>query len=159
VRNLGTPVFPRKLFRAMLEAFPGESDILTVMRDGEPLSSVLSFYHDGGVMPFWGGGTLEARSARSNELMYYKLMLHARGRGTERFDFGRSKTASGPYKFKKNWGFEPQPLAYAQWTASGHAPRDVDPTSAAYARKIALWQKLPLSLANTIGPFIARGLA
>ncbi|MEM7688271.1 MAG: FemAB family XrtA/PEP-CTERM system-associated protein [Pseudomonadota bacterium] len=159
VRNLGTPVFPAKLFRAMLEAFPDHSDILTVFKDGAPISSVLNFYHDGAVMPFWGGGTRAARGARSNELMYYELMLHARHRGMKSFDFGRSKTGSGPYKFKKNWGFEPQPLAYAEWTAPGHEARDVDPTSKAYSRKIELWKKLPLPVANRIGPFIARGLA
>ncbi len=159
VRNLGTPVFPAKLFSAMLEAFPEESDILTVFKDGAPISSVLSFYHQGAVLPFWGGGSFEARAARSNELMYYKLMLHARARGMKRFDFGRSKTGSGPFQYKKNWGFEPQPLRYAEWTAPGAAARDVDPTSEAYSRKIELWKKLPLPLANAIGPFIARGLA
>ncbi|NQX94724.1 MAG: FemAB family PEP-CTERM system-associated protein, partial [Erythrobacter sp.] len=148
VRNLGTPVFPAKLFRAMLEAFPQESDILTVFSNGAPISSVLNFYHDGVVMPYWGGGTFAARGARSNELMYYELMLHARGRGMRRFDFGRSKTGSGPYKFKKNWGFEPKPLSYAEWTAAGHEARDVDPTSEAYSRKIELWKKLPLRFAN-----------
>ena len=91
--------------------------------------------------------------------MYYELMLHARRKGMGRFDFGRSKTGSGPYSYKKNWGFEPQPLAYAEWTAPGRAPRDVDPTSAGYSRKIDLWKKLPLPVANAIGPFIARGLA
>lgn len=159
VRNLGTPVFPAKLFQAMLEAFPDESDILTVFKDGEPISSVLNFYHQGAVMPYWGGGTFAARGARSNELMYYELMLHARRQGMERFDFGRSKTGSGPFKFKKNWGFDPQPLAYAEWTAPGHQARDIDPTSEAYSRKIELWKKLPLPIANAIGPFIARGLA
>lgn len=159
VRNLGTPVFPARLFRAMLHAFPDESDILTVFKDGAPISSVLNFYHDGAVMPFWGGGTLAARSARSNELMYYELMLHARQRGMQRFDFGRSKTGSGPYKFKKNWGFDPQHLAYAQWTAPGSHARDIDPTSEAYSRKIELWKKLPLALANRLGPMISRGLA
>jgi FemAB-related protein (PEP-CTERM system-associated) len=159
VRNLGTPVFPRSLFRAMLEAFPQQADILTVSREGLPLASVLSFYHQGAVMPFWGGGTFEARSLRANELMYYELMLHARRFGMERFDFGRSKVASGPAKFKKNWGFEPQPLTYATWSAPGARPRDVDPTSAAYSRKIELWKKLPLPVANRLGPFIARGLA
>ena len=159
VRNLGTPVFPAKLLRAMLETFPDKADILTVSKEGSPISSVLSFYHHGAVMPFWGGGLFAARNARSNELMYYKLMLHARERGEQRFDFGRSKTGSGPYNFKKNWGFDPQPLAYAQWTAPGHTSRDVDPTSEAYARKIALWKKLPLPIANRLGPLIARGLA
>ena len=159
VRNLGTPVFPRALFKQMLEAFPEESDILTISRDGIPLASVLSFYHDGAVLPFWGGGSFAARAARANELMYFELMRHARQRGMKRFDFGRSKIGSGPAKFKKNWGFDPQPLVYGMWTAPGEARRDVDPTSEAYSRKIELWKKLPLPIANTIGPFIARGLA
>lgn len=159
VRNLGTPVFSRKLFAAMLAAFPKESDILTVFADGAPIASVLSFYHGGAVMPFWGGGTQAARGARANELIYYELMLHARKRGMERFDFGRSKTGSGPCKFKKNWGFTPQPLTYGEWSAPGRRPRDIDPTSAAYSRRIELWKKLPLPLANLIGPPIARGLA
>lgn len=159
VRNLGTPVFPRSLFRAMLEAFPESSDILTVWQGDTPLASVLSFYHGGAVLPFWGGGVFEARSARANEVMYYELMLHARRKGIKRFDFGRSKTGSGPFAFKKNWGFEPQPLAYAAWTAPGAPQRNIDPTDASYSRKIELWKKLPLPLANTLGPWIARGLA
>lgn len=159
VRNLGTPVFPKRLFDAMLAVFPKSSDILTVLKDGKPMSSVLSFYHEGAVLPFWGGGTFAARNARANELMYYELMLHARRQGMQRFDFGRSKTGSGPYKFKKNWGFEPQPLSYATLTAPGEQARDVDPTSASYARKIALWKRLPLPIANRIGPLIARDLA
>ncbi len=159
VRNLGTPVFPRKLFAAMLDAFPDSSDILTVFKDDEPIASVLSFYHDGAVMPFWGGGTFGARAARANELMYYELMLHARRKGMQRFDFGRSKTGSGPYKFKKHWGFEPTPLAYGAWTAPGAEARNIDPTSEAYRNKIDRWKKLPLPVANLVGPFIARGLA
>ena len=159
VRNLGTPVFPKKLFGAMLDVFPETSDILTVRRDGKPIASVLSFYHNGAVMPFWGGGAFAARGARANELMYYELMCHARRKGMERFDFGRSKTGSGPYKFKKNWGFDPQRLTYSTWAANPANMRDVDPTSATYARKIAVWKQLPLPIANWIGPAIARGLA
>ncbi len=159
VRNLGTPVFPRALFAAMLEAFPDHSDILTVWQGESPLASVLNFYHDGAVMPFWGGGVFEARAARANEVMYYELMRHARRQGMTRFDFGRSKTASGPFAFKKNWGFDPVPLTYGAWSAPGAPPRNIDPTDASYSRKIALWKKLPLPVANTLGPWIARGLA
>lgn len=159
VRNLGTPVFPRKLFDSVLDAFGDEADILTVWDADRPVASVLSLYHMGAVMPYWGGGVWAARHLRANELMYYRLMCHARTKGCIRFDFGRSKTGSGPYNFKKNWGFEPQPLTYASWTAPGVVRRNVDPTSEAYQRKIALWKKLPLGMANAIGPVIARGLA
>jgi len=159
VRNLGTPVFPKRLFTAMLAAFPQRSDILTVWQGDTPLASVLSFYHDGTVLPFWGGGVFAARAARANEVMYYELMLHARRQGMQCFDFGRSKTGSGPFAFKKNWGFDPVPLTYGAWTAPGQPPRNIDPTDASYSRKIGLWKKLPLPIANALGPWIARGLA
>lgn len=159
VRNLGTPVFPRRLFARMLDAFGQDADILTVLHEGQPVASVLSLYHGGAVMPYWGGGVLAARALRANDVMYYALMNHARGRGMDRFDFGRSKVDSGAYHFKRNWGFVPQPLSYAHWTADGQAPRDVNPLSPHYQAKIRLWQKLPLPLANLIGPIIARGLA
>ena len=160
VHNLGTPVFPRKLFDAVLDAFGARADILTVWEEDQPLASVLTLYHQRTAYPFWGGGVWRARETRANERMYYALMCHARAaKACTRFDFGRSKTGSGPFAYKKNWGFEPQPLSYARWTAPGEQARDVDPTSAAYARKIALWKKLPLPVANRVGPIIAKGLA
>ena len=92
-------------------------------REDRPTASVLSLYHDGTVMPFWGGGVFAARNLRANERMYYELMLHARRKGCTRFDFGRSKTGSGPFSFKKNWGFEPEPLIYRSWSAPKRAAR------------------------------------
>ena len=158
VRNLGTPVFPRSLFGAVLDAFGEDADILTIRQDGVPVASVLSLYHGGAVMPYWGGGTAAARQLRANEVMYFELMLHARRRGCTRFDFGRSKTGSGPYHYKKNWGFDPQPLTYASWTEAGTNKRNIDPTSDSYSAGIALWKRLPLPIANRLGPLIARGL-
>jgi hypothetical protein len=122
------------------------------------VASVLSFYFNGAVMPYWGGGVREARSLRANDVMYYELMNHARRRGCNRFDFGRSKINSGPYFFKKNWGFEPKPLIYSSRAADGSAPRDVNPNSAKYQAVISGWQKMPLPLANLIGPWISKGL-
>jgi len=158
VRNLGTPVFPRALFDAVLDRFGEDADILTVRHEGRAVASVLSLYHRGAVMPYWGGGTWDARRLRANDRMYYELMLHARRRGCSQFDFGRSKTGSGAYHFKRNWGFEPDPLTYASWTAPGQDARDADPTSAKHRLQIAVWQRLPLPVANRLGPLIAKGL-
>ena len=154
VRNLGTPVFPAALFAEMLAAFGEDADILTVSRDGTPLASVLSLYFGGTVYPYWGGGTAEARGARANELMYYALMRHAAARGCTRFDFGRSKLGTGAFAFKKNWGFEPRPLIYA---VKGEA-RETNPMSPRYRLQVAAWKKLPLGLANRLGPLISKGL-
>jgi FemAB-related protein (PEP-CTERM system-associated) len=158
VRNLGTPVFPRKLFKAVLEAFGEDADILTVRHAGTPVASVLSLYFNGTVYPYWGGGTAAARGLRANDRMYFALMLHARSKGCTRFDFGRSKAGTGPAAFKKNWGFEPKPLAYATRVAEGSAKREINPLNPRYALKIALWKRLPLGIANLVGPILARGL-
>ncbi len=156
VRNLGTPVFPRALFDAVLDTF-ADADILTVAHKGEAVASVLSLYWRGTVMPYWGGGTREARGLRANERMYFELMDHARTKGCGAFDFGRSQAGSGPAAYKRNWGFEAQPLRYARWCADG-ATRDVSAQSPRYQQMVAAWQKLPLPLANLVGPHIARQL-
>ena len=154
VRSLGTPVFPRALFRAVLETM--DADILVVRHAGAPVAAVLSLYLDGTVYPYWGGGTAAARGLRANDRMYFALMAHARARGCTRFDFGRSKAGTGPAAFKKNWGFDGRPLAYAKWSAGG--ARDVNPLSPKYALMVRTWQRLPLPVANLVGPWISRGL-
>jgi FemAB-related protein (PEP-CTERM system-associated) len=156
VRNLGTPVFPARLFREVLAAC--DADILTITHRGQPVASVLSLYFNGTVYPYWGGGTAAARALRANERLYFELMGHARRRGCTRFDFGRSKVGSGPAAYKKNWGFEGVPLRYAKRHAPGQAPRDVNPMSPRYQARIAAWRRLPLWLTRLIGPPIARGL-
>ncbi len=159
VRNLGTPVFPRTLFSEVLAAFGDDADILTVSKEGRPLASVLSLYHKGVVYPYWGGGVADARTWRANDMMYYALMLHARrDKGCTHFDFGRSKAGTGPAAFKKNWGFEGMPLRYAKRSTDGQPVRDVNPLSPKYRLQVSLWQKLPLPIANLLGPWISRGL-
>ena len=158
VRNLGTPVFPARLFRSVLRHFGESADILTVRHEGHPVASVLSFYSNGTVYPYWGGGTHAARGLRANDRMYFALMSHARARGCTRFDFGRSKAGTGPAAFKKNWGFEGVPLVYGKRAAPGGAMREINPMDPRYARKVELWKKLPLWVANRVGPYISRGL-
>ncbi|MET0308503.1 MAG: FemAB family XrtA/PEP-CTERM system-associated protein [Sphingomonas sp.] len=158
VRNLGTPVFPLNLFSEVLNEFGGAADVLMVRHQGVAVASVLSLYWKGMVYPYWGGGTAAARGLRANDAMYFALMGHARARGCTRFDFGRSKAGTGPAAFKKNWGFEPQPLTYFKRTADGAPPRSVNPLDPKYRLQVETWKKLPLWLANRVGPWISQGL-
>mgnify|MGYP005838584825 CR=1 FL=1 len=158
VRNLGTPVFPPALFRAVAAEFGPDADVLTVRHEGRPVASVFSLYHGSTVLPYWGGGTAQAVPSRANLMMYWALMEHARQRGCTMFDFGRSKLGTGPYAFKKNWGFEPSPLHYEFRLAEGAAMPDLNPNSPKYRAMTKLWARLPLWLANRLGPLLARGL-
>lgn len=158
VRNLGTPVFPARLFAEVLREFGESADILLVWDRGKAVAGVLSLYWRNGVYPYWGGGTHAARALRANDRMYFALMGHARERGCTRFDFGRSKVGTGAAAFKKNWGFEPKPLTYFRRSWPGRAMREVNPLSPKYRLQVALWQRLPLGLSRAVGPWIAKGL-
>lgn len=158
VHRLGTPVFPQRLFNEVLDRLGQDADICLVSQENTPLSSILSLYHQGVCMPYWQGASSAARAMRSNEVAYFHLMSHARARGCHSFDFGRSKVGTGPAAWKKSWGWEGTPLSYAVRSAEGQEARDINPLSPQYQRKVELWKKLPLPIANLIGPYIARGL-
>jgi FemAB-related protein (PEP-CTERM system-associated) len=159
VRNLGSPVFPRRYFRLLAEAFPGEADVTTVLHEARPVAAVLSFHFRDEVLPYYGGGLREARSLAANDLMYWEVMRRAGvERGARIFDFGRSKLDTGAYDFKRNWGFEPAELHYCYRLAEGAAVPDNNPNNPKYRLLIAAWKRLPLALANLIGPRLVRGL-
>jgi len=158
VRNLGTPVFPKRYFIALREAFPDDSDILVIRHGTEPMSAVMNFYFRDTVMPYYGGGRKAARRNGANDFLYWEVMRRAATRGYRRFDFGRSKAETGAFAFKKNWGFEPEWLEYEYFLSPGAAVPDKNPNNPKYAAMIATWKRLPLPIANVIGPFLVRGL-
>lgn len=159
VRNLGSPVFPRRYFRALAEAFPDEHDVTTVLHEGAPVASVLNFHFRTEVLPYYGGGTVAARSLSANEVMYWEVMRRAGNeRGATRFDFGRSKAGTGAFDYKKNWGFEPEQLHYCYRLAPGAAIPENNPNNPKYRLFIAMWKRLPVPVANVLGPPLVRGL-
>jgi lipid II:glycine glycyltransferase (peptidoglycan interpeptide bridge formation enzyme) len=90
--------------------------------------------------------------------MYWNLMQAAAARGCRLFDFGRSKLGTGAYDFKKNWGFTAQPLPYEYKLYGAAALPDNNPLNPKYQLFIKMWKKLPLPLANFMGPYIVRNL-
>ena len=157
VRNLGTPVFPRQYFKRLKEEFGNACEVLTVRFENQPISSVLSFYFRDRVMPYYTGSRPEARAYGANDLMYWLVMRRAVERGCKFFDFGRSKLGTGPYHFKKNWGFEPRPVTHMYYLVEGQDVPRVNPNNPKYGALIALWQRLPLPVANVLGPYLIRG--
>jgi len=160
VRNLGTPVFPKKFFRELQKHYAENCEVLTVVTDqGEALTSVMSFYFRDEILPYFGGGSIAARKYAANDFMYWSVMERAvNERGTKIFDFGRSKNGTGSFNFKKHWGFEPQPLHYEYYLKDGGEIPEINPMNPKYRLMINTWKKLPLSVANFIGPRVSRSL-
>ncbi len=158
VRNLGTPVFPRKYFQVLADVFGEDCEVLTITQEGRLIASVMSFYFRDEVLPYYGGGTAEARAVAGNDFMYWELMRRACERGIRVFDYGRSKEGTGSYSFKKNWGFEPEPLHYEYYLVKADDVPDVNPLNPKYRLFIEAWKRLPLPISRHLGPFLARSL-
>ncbi len=158
VRNLGTPVFPRRWFRILAETFAADMDVVTITHDGTPVAAVLNFYDRNEVLPYYGGGTAASRPLAAHDFMYWEVMRRAAARGCTGFDFGRSKAGTGSFAFKKNWGFTPTPLLHRFRLAPGAAIPDHNPLNPKYRLFIAAWKRLPLPVANLLGPHIVRGV-
>lgn len=158
VHRLGTPVFPKRYFRLLKETFGKDCEVLTIAKEGRIIASVLSFYFRDEVLPYYGGGMVEAQNVAGNDFMYWELMRQACGRGYRIFDFGRSKRGTGAFDFKKNWGFEPTPLYYEYQLHAAKEMPDNNPRNPKYQMFIKMWRKMPLAMANAIGPYIVKNL-
>lgn len=159
VHRHGTPALPKKYFDTLLRLFGNDCEILTVCSaEGKPLSSVLSFYFRDEVLPYYAGDDEDARHLAANDFKYWELMRRSSERGVKIFDYGRSKVGTGPYAFKKNWGFEPQSLFYEYCLYKRESIPQNNPSNAKYKMFIEAWRRMPISLANAIGPHIVRNL-
>lgn len=156
LRDLGTPVFPRRLVDAMLHEFGPICELSAVRRGDEPLAALLSFYFRDQVLPYYGGALPAARSLHAYDLLYWSVMRRAVTRGARVMDFGRSKRGTGAFAYKTYWGFEPTPLAYQVKLVGATKPPEVNPLNPRYRRMVSMWQRLPLAVANRLGPMLAR---
>jgi FemAB-related protein (PEP-CTERM system-associated) len=158
LRNLGTPVFSRRYLEILREEFGKDCEVLTVIGKNGPVASVLSFLFRDEVLPYYGGGSAAARAVAGNDFMYWEVMERARQHGSRLFDYGRSKRGSGSFDFKKNWGFEAEPLYYEYYLVRAKELPNLSPTNPRYEAMIRLWRRLPLAVTRLVGPAIAKYL-
>ena len=159
VHRHGTPALPKRYFQALSDEFGADCEVLTVVSaEGRPLSSGLSFYFRDEVLPYYAGDDEAARDLAANDFKFWELMRRACARGIKVFDYGRSKQGTGPYAFKKNWGFEPTPMHYEYRLYKRDAVPQNNPNNTKYKLMIEAWRRLPIGVANWLGPFIVRNL-
>ena len=156
LRNLGTPVLPRRFYRALLEEFGPAAELSTVHGPDGPVAALMTFFFRDRVMPYYGGATPAARPLHAYDLLYWSLMERALARGALLYDFGRSKRGTGSFDYKTYWGFAPEPLHYAFHLVGTSSLPDINPLNPKYRLMIETWRRLPLGVANMIGPMIAR---
>jgi FemAB-related protein (PEP-CTERM system-associated) len=155
----GTPPFGRRYFERLKQVFGSACELQIVCDpNGTPVSGVMSFYFRDEVLPYYAGDTVAARDLAANDFKYWELMRRAAEQGVAVFDYGRSKRGTGSFDFKKNWGFEAEPLHYEYRLRKRDDVPQNNPSNPKYAALIATWRRLPRGVVNAIGPHIVRNL-
>ena len=159
-RRLGSPSLPKRWFQAIQDEF-GKAVVIHRAQDpsGRTLAAVMSFCFKDTVYAYYSGSLTGVNDTGVNNLIYCEIMEWAVQQGYTKFDFGRSRADSGPAKFKKNMGFEPEPLHY-EYLLVGQGARlpDFHPSNPKLALPRRLWSRLPMFVANRLGARLSRYL-
>ena len=157
MRDLGTPVFSRGLFRCILRSFRNDAEFCVARLHNRPIAAALLVHHDQTTEIPSASSLRKFNHTSANMLMYRECLARAVGRGSTTFDFGRSSKDSGTYKFKAQWGAEPSPAVWQYYVRHGSADA-MRPESEGNQRLIRLWQKMPVWATKLVGPEIVRGI-
>ena len=157
MRDLGTPVYSRRFFEAVLAEFPGTARVFVARLADAPVAAAITYgFRDTLEVP-WASALRSSRPLCANTLLYWHVMLHAIAEGRSTFDFGRSTPGDGPFQFKRQWGAEPSPLSWEYRLLKGDMP-NTSPSNPKYQMAIAMWKRLPVPVATWLGPSIVRSI-
>jgi FemAB-related protein (PEP-CTERM system-associated) len=158
MRDLGTPVYSRRLFEEVLATFPERSQLHVIRLGGQPIAAGFTYRTPEMVQLPWASSIRDFNALCPNVLLYWDAIQFAQESGASSFDMGRSTPGEGTFKFKAQWGAEPVPLHWEyQLTGTSQVP-NVSPGNPKFQLAIALWQKLPLGVATRVGPMIVRAI-
>jgi FemAB-related protein (PEP-CTERM system-associated) len=157
MRDLGTPVYPKGLFRSMLDLSPGRAELGLVRMHGTPIAACLAV-HGPGLTEIPSAAALRAyRGTAANSLLYWRAIERAIERGQAVFDFGRSTPGSPTFIFKRKWGAEPLRAVWQYHLRRGDT-QAMRPENRKFQLAIRLWRRLPVPVTRILGPMIARGI-
>lgn len=154
MRDLGTPVYAPRFFRAVLETFSAATRICVVDFGRHPVAAgFLLGFRDRIEIP-WASSDRRYNHLAPNMLLYSAVLEHACRERFRCFDFGRSSPGSGTYRFKEQWGARPLPLRWHYWSSHGHVMSEVSREHSMYGPAIKLWARMPVGLTRLVGPMI-----
>jgi len=160
MRDLGSPVHSKVLVKAVLEEFGESSKLQVVYRSKMPIGAglILSF-RDAVFIP-WASTLKQFNPLSPNMMLYWNFLKYAADNNFLKFDFGRSSPEEGTYKFKEQWGAKPSPLYWQYASLKDTQQASVNPLAKEkYSSLVSVWKKLPLPLANMLGPYIRKHIS
>lgn len=156
--ELGSPVHSKCFFASILKSYGDFCRMGLVFLDEKPIGcGIILFCGTHTAIP-WASTIRKYNKLSPNMLLYWNLLQFSIKAGANLFDFGRSTLNSGTYRFKAQWGAQPTSLHWDKLPSDINQYHIASPASpkqhGIINRQLAanLWSKLPLPIANLIGP-------
>jgi FemAB-related protein (PEP-CTERM system-associated) len=159
MRDLGSPVHSRRFFAAVLKQFSGSARLVLVHKGRDVVGGGLCLSFKNTLLMPWASSRREYFSLCPNNLLYWEVIRRGCEEGYTRFDFGRSTPNTGPYRFKKQWGGTEEPLYWQYVAQDGHQGTVLKTDDPKYQWVIQAWQRLPVTVANLIGPCLRKRMS
>ncbi len=157
MRDLGTPVLPRAFFETLAGEFADSVWFGCSYHRGEPVAGGAGFVWGSEFEMTWASSLLQYKRAAPNMLLYWSFMQRCIEAGLELFNFGRCTPGGGTFRFKKQWGGDHHDLWWYR-LPTGEGRATPSPDQGRYALAARAWRRLPLPVANALGPRIVRGI-
>ena len=148
MRDLGTPVYPKKFFAAMLRMIPDQTSICVVRMGAQPVAAAFVLRDDSEMQIPWASSIREFNRFGVNMLLYWEVIRQAIDANCKRFDFGRSSRDGGTFRFKQQWGAQPIQLYWHYWQRTEQELPGLTPSNPRFRTAVNLWKKLPITLAS-----------
>jgi FemAB-related protein (PEP-CTERM system-associated) len=157
MRDLGTPVLGEPIFRAMRDTFGESVWFGAAWLDGVPIAAGCGFAWDDEFEMTWASSLRAYNRIAPNMLLYWRFIERAAETGLRTFNFGRCTPGGGTHRFKLQWGGRDEQLWWYH-RASDSGASTPNPDKGALSLGPKLWSRLPLSIANALGPAIVRNI-
>ena len=157
MRDLGTPVLPLSFFERIAASLSDHVIFSSAYWNGVPIAGQCSFVWGDELEMVWGSSLREHNRLKVTTLIHWEFMKRGIALGLKSFNFGRCTPDSGTHEFKKRWGGIDEPLPWTSWSRTPNAAM-ASPDSPKYRLAISAWQRLPLHVANLVGPVLSRRL-
>ena len=155
MKELGTPPFPKKYFKKIIEYFPHLAKIILVESKRKKFCSSMFVLKVSDKELFARAISTPRlyQAEQSSHLIYMEAARVAQRLGCSVMNFGRSIDGSGPALFKQRYGLKAIPQLiyspYKKWTVT-------DPNKSLLRYAVKIWRRLPIPLTKVGGMMFAK---
>jgi FemAB-related protein (PEP-CTERM system-associated) len=160
MRDLGTPVYPKRFFEAILRRYERHCQLVVITLRGQPVAAAFLVFWRGRAEVPWASCRAEGKPLGMNMKLYWELLSLSIARGCNVFDFGRSTAGAGTDRFKRQWGAQPVQVYWYRWEGrvGRHETAAGEERGKVMRLATAMWRHLPIRIANLLGPLVSGAL-